>query len=103
MEDILAVYQQVYDENRPQVCLDEIQKDLRSTPRGEIRCKKENPGEKDYEYERNSTCALFMAVEPLAGFRKVWVRKQRTKLDFAVVLKELVDDIYPCAGQDRNW
>lgn len=99
MEDILAVYQQVYDENRPQVCLDEIQKDLRSTPRGEIPMQKGKPRREDYEYERNSTCALFMAVEPLAGFRKVWVRKQRTKLDFAVVLKELVDDIYPCADK----
>ena len=40
-----------------------------------------------------------MAVEPLAGFRQVWVRSQRTKLDFAIILKELVDDVYPEADK----
>jgi hypothetical protein len=99
MEDILAVYQQPYDVKRPQVCLDEIHKNLRSTPRGEIRMKKGRSRREDYEYERHGKCALFMAVEPLAGFRQVWVRPQRTKLDCAVILKELVDDIYPDADK----
>ena len=99
MEDVLSVYQQSYDAKRPQVCLDEIHKNLRSTPKGEIPMEKGQPRREDYEYERNSKCALFLAVEPLAGFRQVWVRSQRTKLDFAVVLKELVDDIYPQADK----
>ena len=38
-------------------------------------------------------------VEPLAGFRQVWVRSQHTKLDFALVLKELVEDLYPDADK----
>ena len=99
MEDILAVYQQPYDAKRPQVCLDEIHKNLRSTPRGQIPMKPGKPKREDYEYERNGKCALFLAVEPLAGFRQVWVRPQRTKLDCAVILKELVDDIYPDADK----
>jgi hypothetical protein len=99
MEDILSVYQQPYDPKRPQVCLDEIHKNLRSTPRGELPMEKGKPKREDHEYERNGKCALFLAVEPLAGFRQVWVRSQRTKLDFAVILKELVDDIYPQADQ----
>lgn len=99
MEDILAVYQQPYDAKRPQVCLDEIHKNLRSTPRGETPMKKGRSRREDYEYERHGKCALFMAVEPLAGFRQVWVRPQRTKLDCAVILKELVDDIYPDADK----
>ena len=94
MEDILSVYQQPYDAKRPLVCLDEIHKNLRSTPRGELPMEKGQPKREDHEYERNGKCALFLAVEPLAGFRQVWVRAQRTKLDFAVILKELVDDIY---------
>jgi hypothetical protein len=57
------------------------------------------PKREDYEYERNGKCAFFLAVEPLAGFRQVWVRSHRTKLDFATVLKELVDDIYPNADK----
>ena len=68
MEDILSVYQQPYDVKRPQVCLDEIHKNLRSTPKGEIPMEKGKPKRADYEYERNGKCALFLAVEPLAGF-----------------------------------
>ena len=97
MEDVLSVYRQPYDAKHPQVCLDEIHKNLRSTPKGETPMEKGKPKREDYEYERNGKCALFLAVEPLAGFRQVWVRSQRTKLDFAVILKELVDDIYPDA------
>ena len=99
MEDILSVYQQPYDVKRPQVCLDEIHKNLRSTPKGELPMEKGKPKREDYEYERNSKCALFLTVEPLTGFRQVWVRSQRTKLDFAVILKELVDDLYPKADK----
>ena len=99
MEDILSVYQQPYDPKRPQICLDEIHKNLRSIPRGQIPMEKGKPKREDYEYERNSKCALFLAVEPLAGFRQVWVRSQRTKLDFAVILKDLVDDLYPEADK----
>ena len=99
MEDVLSVYQQPYNAKRPQICLDEIHKNLRSTPRGAIPMEKGKPKREDYEYERNSKCALFLAVEPLAGFRHVWVRPQRTKLVFAEILKELADDLYPDADR----
>lgn len=95
MEDVLSVYQRPYDPKRPQVCLDEIQKVLRSTPRGDLPLKPGQPKREDYEYQRNGKCSLFLAVEPLRGFRQVWVRAQRTKLDFAEVLRDLVDVIYP--------
>jgi hypothetical protein len=95
MEDVLAVYQRPYDPRRPQVCLDEIHKNLRSTPRGQLPIQPEQPAREDYEYERHGTCALFLAVEPLRGYRQVWVHAQRTKLDCAAVLRSLVDEIYP--------
>ena len=95
MEDILDVYQRPYDPKRPQVCVDEIQKVLRSTPLGELPMAKGKSRREDYEYERHGQCALILAVEPLAGFRQVWVRSQRTKLVLAEILKELVDEIYP--------
>jgi hypothetical protein len=44
----------------------------------------------DYEYSREGTCCVFVAVEPKGGRRYVWVRKQRTKADFAYCVKELV-------------
>jgi transposase len=95
MEDVLTVYQRAYTPNRPVICLDEIQKALRSTPRGRIRMKSGAPWREDYEYKRHDKCSLFLAVEPLAGFRKVWVSQRRTQLDFALVIKELLDDVYP--------
>ncbi len=97
MEDVLSVYQRRYDPKRPQVCLDEIQKALRTTPRGEIPMEKGKPRREDHEYKRNGKCSMFLAVEPLVGFRQVWVRSRRTKLDFADVLRDLVDVIYSSA------
>ena len=51
----------------------------------------------DYEYERNGTANLFMAFEPLAGRRRVKVTDRRTKVDFAHVIRGLVDEQYPAA------
>lgn len=95
MEDVLAVYQRPYDPQRPMVCFDEIQKTLRSTPRGHIPLQPGQPVREDYEYQRAGKCSLFLAVEPLAGYPRVWVRPQRTKMDCAEVLKELIDEVYP--------
>ena len=95
MEDVLAVYQRHYDPKRPQVCLDEIQKELRSTPRGQLPAQPSQPARQDHEYARHGKCSIFLAVEPLVGFRQVWTTHQRTKLDFAEVLRGLVDDVYP--------
>ena len=95
----MAVYRRPQDPRRPQVCLDEISKVLRSTPRGEIPPETGQVRREDYEYARHGTCALFLAVEPLVGQRHVWVRERRTKLDFAEVLRALVDDVYPEAEQ----
>jgi len=51
----------------------------------------------DYEYERNGTANIFMAVEPLVGKRKTFVTAQRTNQDFAELLRYLSDDGYPDA------
>jgi hypothetical protein len=40
-----------------------------------------------------------LAIEPLTGKRRVWARKRRTMHDFAEVLRELVDEMYPDAEQ----
>ena len=97
MEDVLDVYQRPFDPEYPQVCLDEISKTLHATPRGTFPLQPGKPKREDYEYERHGQCALFLVVEPLRGFRRVWVSPRRTKLDFAQVLKELVDEVYPDA------
>ena len=95
MEDVLDVYQRPYDPQRPVICLDETSKELRSTPRGSIVEKSTGCELEDYEYERHGTRNLFLWVEPLAGRRRVQVTQRRTLVDFAELLRQLVDEDYP--------
>jgi hypothetical protein len=97
MEDVLSVYERPYDPNRPLVCVDEVSKTLHDTPHGILPIEKGQPLRQDYEYERNGTANIFMAVEPLVGKRKTFVTDQRTNQDFAELLRYLSDDGYPDA------
>lgn len=99
MEDVLEVYARPYDPKRPVVCLDEGAKELRSTPRGTIPGEPEQPLRQDYEYARNGKVNLFVAVEPLAGWRSVRVTQRHTSIDFAEELRFLVDVVYHEAEQ----
>jgi hypothetical protein len=53
--------------------------------------------QQDYEYGRNGTGNLFLALEPLRGWRRIQVTARRTALDFAEQLRLLVDEVYPDA------
>ena len=97
MEDVLEVYQREYDPKRPLVYVDEVNKTWHDTPRGAIPIEAGQPPRQDYEYERNGTANIFMAVEPLIGKRKTFVTDQRTKQDFAELLRYLSEDEYPDA------
>lgn len=101
MEDILDVYQQPYDPQRPVVCFDDKSKELHGTPSGALPPKPGKTACQDYEYERNGTCNLFLAVEPLRGRRRVQVTARRTAVDVAEFLRQLVDEDYPDAKQIR--
>jgi len=97
MEDVLEVYQRPYDPKRPVVCLDETSKQLVGETRIPIPAKPGTPAREDYEYKRNGVANLFMLFEPLAGWRHVEVTDRRTKVDFAHVVKKLVDELDPAA------
>ena len=97
MEDVLEVYQRPYDTKRPQVCLDEASKQLVAQTRTPLPAEPGQPQREDYEYERRGTANLFMLFEPLAGQRQVKVTQRRTAVDFANVLRDLVDVHYPDA------
>lgn len=49
------------------------------------------PARFDYDYERHGGSTLFMVCEPLQGWRQVVVTDQRTKIDWAQVIRDLVD------------
>jgi hypothetical protein len=97
MEDVLEVYHRPLDSERPVVCFDEASKQLVKETRKPIPAAPGRPATIDYEYERNGTANMFMMFEPLAGRRRVVVTERRTAVDYAHVIRELVDVQYPQA------
>lgn len=94
MEDVLAVYEHPYDAAAPVVCMDEQPVQLVKETRQPISAVPGRPARIDYEYERNGTAAIFMFTEPQAGWRKVGVREQRTRIDWAHEVRDLLDGRY---------
>jgi hypothetical protein len=94
MEVVLDTYAQAYDERFPVVCMDEQPVQLLKDTREPIAATKARPRRVDYEYERAGTASIFMFCEPLAGWRQVSVREQRTKIDWAIEMSELVRGRY---------
>ena len=99
MEDVLEVYHRPYDEKRPLVCLDEVPVQLVGETRVPLPARPGTPRRYDYEYVRNGTANLFMAFEPLLGWRHVEVTERRTAKDLAQVLRWLVEEIHPDAAK----
>jgi transposase len=97
MEEVLDVYTRPYDERYPQVCMDEMSKQLISETRLTLPMQPGQPACYDSEYERQGTCNLFIANEPLTGRRFLQVTERRTKQDWARFIRDLVDVYYPTA------
>ena len=95
MEDVLEVYHRPYGDNEVLVCLDETSKQQVSETH---QPRPSRPGAArayDYEYQRNGVSNLFMLFAPLEGWRRVEVTDRRTKVDWARVVRKLVDEDYP--------
>jgi hypothetical protein len=97
MEDVLSVYARPYDPARPVVCLDETSRQVLSEVRPPQPALPRHPARHDPEYVRNGVAHVFLVTEPLQGWRAVTVSEQRTRLDFAACVKDLVDVHYPSA------
>ncbi len=95
MYDVLDLYEEEYDPENPLVCFDEKPKQIIRDKRMFIPMKPGSPEKYDYEYVRNGTANIFMAVEFKAGKRVTQVTKRRTMVDFAQFVKMLVDEEYP--------
>ena len=93
MEDVLDLYAEPHDPQRPVVCFDET-----STQFGRHQgaaADKAWAAREDYEYLRAGTRNLFLTCEPRAGWRHVALTKRRTMQDFAHQMRWLVDEAYP--------
>lgn len=91
------MYKRPYEPTRPMVCFDERPKQLIAELRRPIPAKPSKRARYDYEYKRNGVVNVFMMFEPLAGKRQVKVTDRRTKKDWALCIRQLVDEIYPQA------
>ena len=97
MEDVLDLYHEACDPERPVVCFDETSRQLVEDVRPPIKAKPGRVERYDTEYQRNGTRNLFMFCEPKGGWRHVEVTERRTAVDFAHQMRWLVDQAYPHA------
>lgn len=94
MYDVLDLYEEPYDPTRPIINLDEKPKQLLGDKRAAIPIKPGSSEKYDYEYVRNGTANIFVAVEIKAGKRITQVTDRRTMKDFAKFVKIIVDEKY---------
>jgi transposase len=101
MEDVLDLYAEEPDPERPVVCFDESPMQLIGEVRRPIPAAPGRVGRYDYEYRRNGTVNLFVLLDARRPWRKVKVSERRTAADFAARMRELVDADFPHAERIR--
>lgn len=89
MERVLDLYRRPYDAKFPVVCMDETPRQLIGQTRSPVPSAPGRPAREDDEYRRLGTCNVFMATEPLAGWRLTKVTERRTKADWAHFLRDI--------------
>ena len=95
MEDVLDLYAEPHDPQRPVVCFDETSTQLLAESRATLPAAPGRPRRQDYEYVRAGTRNLFLTCEPRRGWRHVEITQRRTMQDFAHRMRWLVDEAYP--------
>lgn len=94
MEDVLEVYRRPYDPKRPVICIDETFKQLIGDTRTPLPPRPGMVERYDHEYVRNGVVSLFLACEPLAGWRHIAVTEHRRRGDWASFIRSLLDGRY---------
>ena len=101
MEEVLTTYELPYEEDYPQVCLDEKLVTLHADVVDPLPMRPGRAERFDYEYARAGTANLFVMVERLSGYRHIQVTARRTAQDYARQLQWLADVRYPTATKIR--
>jgi transposase len=101
MEDVLDLYSETADPDRPVVCFDESPTQLIGEVRAPIPAKPGQLERYDCEYRRNGTVNLFVFLDAHRPWRRVKVTDRRTNQDFAHCMRDLVDLHYPDASMIR--
>lgn len=100
MEAILDLYAQPYDVQYPVVCFDERPCFLIADTIAPIPSQQGKMAKEHYSYEKNGSCCLLAAMEPLRGKRIGQVYEQRTKKEYTQFMQHLADS-YPQAKKIR--
>jgi transposase len=101
MEDVLDLYAEPPDPKRPVVCFDESPTQLIGEVRQPLPPEPGRLARYDYEYRRNGTANLFVALDAHRPWRKVEVTERRTAVDFAACMRELAEVDFPDAERIR--
>lgn len=94
MDEVLDLYERPYNPEEPVVCVDEKSKQLLAPKHPNLPVQPGKSCQVDDEYERQGTRNLFVAVEPLAGWRQVQVTLHRKKPDFVHCIRQLLQGRY---------
>jgi transposase len=104
MEDVLDLYEEPYDSDKPLICFDELPYQMVAEARIPLPTKPGKPAryDYDYDYERKGTTNLFCVfrtegrLSARGGEPTAYPAK-----DFALAMKLLVDELYPQAESIR--
>jgi transposase len=99
MEDVLDLYTHAPAAGTAVVCIDETPRQLISEVRPTTPVAPGRPARHDYEYRRNGSVNVFLAVDAHRPWRAAKVTGRRTAVDFAGWMRDLVDG--PYAGYER--
>ena len=102
MEDVLDLYAEAPDPDRPVVCFDESPVQLIGEVGQPIPAEPGQLERYDCEYRRNGTVNLFVCIDVNRPWRKVKVTERRAAVDYAQCMRELVDVHYPDAAFARH-
>lgn len=97
LEDVLDVYARPVDPARPLVCFDEAGKELQAHARPPLPPAPGLVAREDTHYVRHGSVRLLCACAPHLGWRALSTASQRTGIEWAEAMRELVDVHFPSA------
>lgn len=100
MERILWLYGLPYDPLYPVICFDERPCFLIGDVVEPMAMQSGKVSKQHYAYQKNGSCVLLAALEPLTGKRIAQVFKQRTKKEYTLFLQQIASS-YPNAEKIR--
>ena len=94
MEDVLDLYAEPYDPQRPVVCFDETSTQVLAEIREPLLAEPGRAKREDYEYARGGTRNLFLTCETKAGWRHVTITQRLPCRTLPIRMRWLVDEAY---------